>query len=1406
MERVPSAVLMPSCFKPLYLSFLLSFITSFLSSSAYAVDFINSGPPFINIEKIGQHELSNVSAIMEDSQGFIWMVNDSGLLRYDGNDIKRFPGLEQFTSPDVNVLVEGQPGQLWIGTLAQGLALFDTRSETLTFYDLTQHFSIESAVGDNNTRVDALVYKNNHLYLASQNQIIVIDETNLSVQQQVSLPLLESDNIVRLMVSSNGDIWASGNQSNGVFRFDKNGLHRFEHQADNETTISAKLVWNIVEDRTGRIWFGTLVGLDLFLPETENFKRYMPIDLTTESNKHRGTTAKIVSNIAEDQEGNLWLGLYRAGIIKFQPDTETFEHYPHLNSIRSTILTDDLSNTSSAILIDQQQVLWALTAKGISKLPLNSRKVSQWANIDKDNCTAHHLHETKQGVLFSCDKDLYRINDNHLSFIETFGKRIYSIFEGQDNNIWLGTIGGGIYRYDVTTGSTQHYGFTSNSDQLKANIIKQLRADGDGNLYGLSLKHPREIGYGIVRYDPDNDKFHNYATGLKFTDYIDVNKSKLMLFRSFTNAQENLYWFDKNNQTLEQLPINTGKVYAALKWHQQLWISTQQLGLIRMDIDSGQWHQLKAADRITGLYLDSSTESLYLDSKKHLHLLESVNKRQIQTRCITCSLTLNYSYLNDEEYGQLYRNRALLMNGGQFWISTENNLLSFPVELADAPASSQLMLTDYQVMGSSVSPSQNDKSPLLAQSIGLTNSIGIPPETTFFSLSFAKVGAAWPEQVRYAYKMDGLNKDWIHTDASHPQADYSLLPPGSYRFNVKSTDDSGHWQEGDRPLSLAIIVHPPWWQTWWAYSFYLLCIFGLLWLFYRMKLAEKERQSALELATAKEQLFANLSHEFRTPLTLILGPAKVIREQMIDATTQHNLSLIERNAQRLLSMVEQLLQLAQLKEQQKDQSDVIQVAAICHLVMQTCDVIAREKKITLKLEDAIDESWWVAGTQDGLETILYNLLTNAVKYTKTQGIISLEVIDRGQQIEFKVSDTGCGIAPHEQNKVFERFTRLALSQDSVPGAGIGLALVKELVNTLGGQISVKSQLNEGSTFIFTLPKAMSPELPANNVSDAHSASPLQQETQQPDAQFHLPTTVADSDIHKAHEMSVGAVVDMGSQEQVEVKVQELAKPSVLIVEDNHEMREFIRDRLKPHYQILEATHGEQGLTLALEHSPDIIISDVMMPGMDGFQLLSKIRNEMAISHIPVILLTAKGDQQSKLKGLSDLADDYITKPFDPQELLLRIQGLLGIRSLLQDRFDKSVLQPAIDNIIETKSDTEATPHDPDALTDKEQQFYLRFKEIVEQSYSDPELSLIQVSAQMAMSDRQLQRKLKAISGISFNEILRNYRLTQGCQLLNSDLQIALIADRVGFNSSSYFVRCFKAKYGKTPNEYRKGSE
>ncbi|TQV88003.1 hybrid sensor histidine kinase/response regulator transcription factor [Aliikangiella coralliicola] len=1384
---------------------------------AFAFEFINVGAPVINIEQVNKTKLGKIAIAAQDHRGFIWLVGDDGMFRYDGSDLKTSLEFQRFSISNVTDVIKGGGDNLWIGTSDFGLVSYEFQSEQFVYYgdDESLHSQLV------NLPIDALVQKNSELVVASGSKIFVLDEQTLAIKKQLSIDIPASDNIVRLLLDSSGNIWCSTANTNGVYLFKNDELVRFKHDPKKSDSVSSAFVISIFEDSKKQIWLGTVTGIDRFNPATQNFQHYTPLDESNERVKTKGMLANLTTSIVEDLDGYLWLGLHNSGVVRFDPEAETFSHFREVKGVNSTLSTNGIFG---GLFFDNQQTVWALTLRGLSQLKKNTRNLAQWLNMGEDNCTPLRMFEFNESVYFACGKTVYRFQkDNRLEKLTTFNQIITDLSFDQNNQLWVGTVGGGAYRYNPKTNQSKQYQFSSNTNEnLAVNSILTLHPDASGILYGTTFMHSKSKGSGFIQYDETTDRFSNLGLDFNLVNFIDINAEKMLwISGNAEKLDKSLYWYDKRTRKYTQLPFLTGNVYAVLKWEQNIWVSSEKLGLFKFDLQSEQITKITIEgfgvaatektelektelekteleksnqERVTGLYLKQDSNELLISSSKDLYRVNSIANNRIEAQCITCAMNLGYLGLNNDTSGQLANSNGFLFDNNRFLISTGNQLFDINLdEVKPEKLTGQLALTNFKVMNKSLTPSADNVEGVLSQNINYASKVTIPADNTFFSIEFAYVNFINTDAVQYAYKLEGLNDEWVYTDGTRREAVFTSLPSKDYVFKVKSTNHLGIWDNSVEPVSLSITVLPPWWRTWWAYSLYLIASLGLVsfifWLIYRRKIAETARQSAMAITMAKEQLFANLSHEFRTPLTLILGPADAIKNREAAAQTRKDVELIQRNGQRLLFMVDQLLDLARLRGDRSNAMVSLHVASICQFVVSSFQSTMTEKNISLNIEPAIDDSWWVSGTKDSLETILFNLISNAFKYSPFGSEIRLSLKSETNYIQFQVVDSGCGIAAEAQQKIFERFTRLENADDYASGAGIGLALVKELVESIGGKITVQSELGKGSTFFFSLSRVSPPD----NINqdkllpeESHQLQVIVEQLKHATVADDRRTTDVDTDVNNIRVKETNTKAGASATE-ASAKIE---KQTLLVVEDNVEMRGFIRQSLQQRYAIMEAADGKQGAAMAREKSPDLIISDVMMPKMNGFELLETIRNDLATSHIPFILLTAKGDRESRLKGLSELADDYVTKPFNADELIVRIQNLLGLRTILQTRYSEVAEQGAdFGNVA-------------GALSGKDQEFLEKIMQLISDKYRFPELTLSTIASAVAMSDRQLQRKLKAILGKSFTELLRNYRLEQGALLLQEDLQVALIADRIGFSSSTYFVRCFKAKFGKTPTEYR----
>jgi signal transduction histidine kinase/DNA-binding NarL/FixJ family response regulator len=699
---------------------------------------------------------------------------------------------------------------------------------------------------------------------------------------------------------------------------------------------------------------------------------------------------------------------------------------------------------------------------------------------------------------------------------------------------------------------------------------------------------------------------------------------------------------------------------------------------------------------------------------------------------------------------------------------------------------------------------------LLPNAIEYTDHLNISLQQNMLTFEFSGLNYSNPNHL-YAYQMEGITNDneWIYSSFDNRRATFTLLRPGDYTFRVKSGWDENSWSKHVRELT--ITVHPPWWRTNWAFTVYSIFLLSLLISLYkirthRLRLRSVELESQVELRTdeiternkeivsqknliehlldKKNEMFANISHELRTPLTLIKGPLRNIKSLTDDPETNHSLEIAERNTQRLTVLVEQLLSLS--KAQQFENADNVPLVKhyLSQIAIQLCESfqpIADVNQIAFQYE--IEPELSIMAVEHSPEDILINILSNAFKYTPIGKSITLKINAIDNDVVINITDTGIGIAPDQLDTISQRFTRQAQQHENkVEGVGLGLALVKQLVELHKWNLNVSSLLNQGSNFEILIP-----------VTTGTSTACVSPSVYQPSKQ----TDSLAKETHKQMEYLQQVLSIRKSNLLYEKRTFSKTenKHRVLIIDDTEDMLHYLGDILLPIFDCLFAKNGKQGLQLAKAQTPDLVVCDVMMPALSGYDVLDQLRNDLLTSHIPILLLTARGDKQSRLKGLSKLADDYITKPFDADELKARIQSVLSLMSLRQDSLTKLLLGAV--NVNKTENAYFQ-------LTPKDQAFVEKWKKIVERNYSDTEIKIEILAGCMHLSTGHLLDKLKALTGKGPKDFLDEYRLVKASDLLKSSSHsIAIIADAVGFKEQSYFSKRFKSKFYLTPSQYRK---
>lgn len=719
----------------------------------------------------------------------------------------------------------------------------------------------------------------------------------------------------------------------------------------------------------------------------------------------------------------------------------------------------------------------------------------------------------------------------------------------------------------------------------------------------------------------------------------------------------------------------------------------------------------------------------------------------------------------------------------------QGNMIAFrPDELPTGATPLKVILTDFRVFENPVP---------LPEPIYRIREVELRPDQNFFSFRYSALEFVRISKIYYAYKMEGFDRDWVQAK-SRAYAGYTNLDPGRYTFQVKATDANGVWS--DSVTALSVVIHPPWWRTAWAYILFTLAGATVLYGFWRydrkrvalrhqLAMKDFETQKLVEVDQVKTRFFANISHEFRTPLTLILGPVEKLRSRLSTPDVQKELGAIHRNAHRLLHLVNQLLDLSKLDAGrmalQVCPTDLVsQLKVLVYSFLS----LAERKRITL-LFDPHEDALIAYVDRDKIEKILTNLLSNAFKFTADGGEIVVSLGRRTDEsrrqgpasiassepgwVEITIADTGIGISQDKLEKIFDRFYQVdgTLTREQ-SGSGIGLSLTRELVELHRGYIRVTSDEGKGSTFVVGLPLGKqkftpdevvehAPELTAPGAVEERVASEL---------------TAADEDQGD----------DRGEGEEAVEGGAEVSRPVVLIVEDNQEVRRYVREYLERDCKVLEASDGVEGLESASASQPDLVITDIMMPRMDGIELCKRLKNDEKTSHIPVILLTARASTEDKVGGLETGADDYVIKPFEAKELQVRVHNLIEIRRTLREKYKQNIiLQP-----------TEL------AVTSSDARFLKKLMESVEKHMADPDCGTETLAQDVYMSRMQLNRKLQALTGYSTHEFLRTQRLKRAAQILQQHAgNMSEVAYEVGFASPSHFARAFKEQFGVPPSEY-----
>ncbi len=1342
---------------------------------------------------------NNVFCSLQDKHGFIWFGTASGLNRFDGYSFKVFKHIENDSSSlsdnRIQVMQEDLDGRLWIGT-SNGLNCFDPITERF------QHFFTS--------------------YLDSNS--------------------LSDNRITALHFSSDRILWVG--TENGLNRFDARTSKniRFVSNLKTQTTQPNKQITSITEDNSGNIWSGMWWG---------GLKRIQHRTLTIDdffenSNQQNGFSNNNVLQVFPAQPGFLWIFYYNSNFRKFNLKTFQFSN------------VDGLTNGISGGVMAQVKpgIIWFSKSAGELVIYNTINKdVRFLKNVFNDptsvsSGSVRSIFCDKSGIVWVCtDKDVSYYDPNSQKFAPYYhdlnlAQRDYcrSFFQDKSKKLWIDVFGVGLVRYDPITGKSQKINYDpSDSGSLGSRTIHGISETKSGEIWvatdnGISIVDP--VSFRVVRkmfYISD----HSAALLNTVNANVTCNQSHFF----WISTGDSLRIFDVFNQkqwqfsTKDQGALNqTNTTCVIADRSGDLWIGSESFGLYRFQPSTGKLSSFvsKAGDStsissntIHDIFQDRNG-FLWLATPNGLNRFDLKLNRAVRYG-IKQGLSANECYavkedskgrlwiLNslgldrfDQSTGRIVKYTELdgiALNSQGFYLTDDNQLvggnpekgfyLFSPDSITETKQVLPLYLTDFQIFNESVQiASEKIKSPL-NESILFAREITLNHKQSVISLEFAMPDFTSPQKNIYEYTLEGFDNRWFRTDGSRRQITYTNLNSGDYTFRVKSANSDGFWNPNETSLRLRIL--PPWWKTWWAYTFYTLTI-AIILLLIRKYLLDKERLQHIiaiqnieasknkELSRLKQQFFTNISHEYRTPLTMISGPVdNLIRNigQFDRSKISELLLLVQRNANRLLQLTNQLLDVRKLETghmkpefSSGDFPDFI--LKIASGFQSLAEKININFQVVIQPSSGNDYLQWFDA--DKTEKIISNILSNAFKFTPESGKITLTVRNETKDTELSgeerlywtisVEDSGIGIPEDELNKVFDRFYQIENThRRTAEGTGIGLALTKEIVGLLNGTIQVESELGKGSKFTV--------RLLIDNLKGSENS----------ESEVRIPDPIPENQ----PQISLVSATDSSGNMQVDEDF-----PLVLLVEDNADMRQYVSGILNGKYRIHEAENGLQGFEMAVQDIPDLIISDVMMPELDGFELSFRFKNDERTCHIPIILLTSLASSENLIKGLENEADEYITKPFDDRVLLLTVKNLIASRIKLKKMYSallENPVQQAYSEEIETFES---------GFSASERKFIDKLMSIMERNLADPDFDVQVFASEIGMESSVFHRKLKAVINQPPGDFIRSTRLKRASQLLtDKSISISEVAHLTGFgNNTNYFSTAFRKHFGISPKAYQ----
>lgn len=1323
---------------------------------------------------------NEVHCLYQDKDGYIWMATTNGLCQFDGYQVKIFksnlytPGL--LTNNNISSLAEDSHHNLYIGTF-DGLNIMDKTTQKIR-KSKNENFR-------NNLISNVLITKNDQVLIGTDTGLFQYFPENDSCSvfdYRNTRNIFPRMSVKSLIEDSEGFVWI-GSWTNGFYRFDpktkrffaypqinkQNSAHvifedshnriwigswreglfllknaydtknvsweTYTHKADDPSSLSDNFVYAISEDTiTHTLWVGTRGGLSISELDTNlgSFTNYLP-----NSSKH-SISYNEVNSIIRDNSGMMWLGMLGGGVNCVNTMKPQFNLY-RLESIKKELS----SNSVRSLFVDDEGLVWM--GIGSYGLVVHDRKT--------DNCT-HYLKLPD----FSGIKKMPTVN--------TIVQSEYT------NAIWFGTYDGGILIYDkkAPAGSRVKSIMPDTHPWLQSSCVYSLKEDSRRNWWiatrnGLSVLPVSGQGYTFSSIMADGEDIANASflcvdQDSKGAIWLGTNNNGLVRAIGDVSHPKQVRFtvYNLHNNKLNSLNIQC--LYEDSK--KRLWIGTEGGGLNLYDRNNDTFIPVNKKFNLPGDVIYNIQE----DGKGNLWMGTNIGLIRLNVSNDLKQSTYRLYTIGDGLQDNFFiRNASFKKNNEMFFGGHKGYNSFFPDKLEEFEMNAPIVITDIKIFNKSLSAlDENVRRKISEKTPEFADKIKISHENNNFSIEFAELSYINPMQNKYAYKLEGFDKEWQYTDASRRFAYYNNLESGTYTFRLRATNENGIWCE--RETTLQVVILPPPWETWWAYGIYLIIFVGIAYFAIRivknrislrneLQIKELEQAKSEELNHAKLQFFTNITHELLTPLTIISASLDELKA-LAPQNNEYYL-IMENNINRLIRLLQQILEFRKAESGNlKLKVSKGDLAAFVKKSVDSFRPLMKKKKMHFSI---VCDPESIPGyfDPDKLDKILYNLLSNASKYNKEGGFVQIDIKydATGEKVTLSVKDNGMGISPQAMTSLFKRFYEGDYRRFNTIGTGIGLSLTKDLVELHRGTITVESEVGSGTVFCVTIPV---------------------------DRSFYKDEEIGD-DIVTPVETIAG--IDLAVQQEDE-KV-EAKSHSILLVEDNEDLLQLMTKLLKRDYNIFTALNGKEGIVIVENEDIDLIVSDIMMPEMDGIEFCKYVKNNLDTSHIPVVLLTAKSKEEDRIEAYDSGADGFIIKPFNLTVLHAKIKNLLKGKERMAKDFKNQL-------VFEVKELN---------YTSIDEEFLKRAIDTVHRHLSDSDFDQQQFMEEMGTSKSTLYKKLKSLTGLNTSAFIRNIRLKAACKIAEEkkSIRISELAYAVGFNDPKYFSACFKKEFEMLPSEY-----